>query len=123
MADGAYDGEPVYQAITERQPQSAPSIVIPPRRSAILSSQADTDPSQGDGHIRFIREQGRSAWPKATEYGRRSLVETAIGRYKALIGPRLRARTLANQQGEVALGSEVLNRKIRVAKPVSVRIV
>ena len=50
------------------------------------------------------------------------LVETAIGRYKALIGPRLRARTLANQQGEVALGSEVLNRMIRVAKPVSVRI-
>src|SRR5215211_8686907 len=122
MADGAYDGEPVYQAITERQPQSAPSIVIPPRRSAILSSQADTDPSQRDGHIRFIREQGRSAWPKATEYGRRSLVETAIGRYKALIGPRLRARTLTNQQGEVALGSEVLNRMIRVAKPVSVRI-
>ena len=42
--------------------------------------------------------------------------------YKALIGPRLRARTLANQQGEVALGVEVLNRMIRVAKPVSVRI-
>jgi hypothetical protein len=122
MADGACDGEPVYQAITERQPQSAPSIVIPPRRSAILSSQADTDPSQGDGHIRFIREQGRSAWPKATEYGRRSLVETAIGRYKALIGPRLRACTLANQQGEVALGCEVLNRMIQVAKPISVRI-
>jgi hypothetical protein len=118
MADGAYDGEPVYRAIEARQPQSAPSIVIPPRRSAILSSQADTDPSQGDGHIRFIREQGRSAWRKATEYGRCSLVETAIGRYKALIGPRLRARTLANQQGEVALGSEVLNRMIQVAKPV-----
>jgi hypothetical protein len=51
------------------------------------------------------------------------LVETAIGRYKALIGPWLCARTLANQQSEVALGSEVLNRMIRVAKPVSVRIV
>ncbi len=50
-------------------------------------------------------------------------VETAIGRYKALIGPRLRARTLANQQGEVALGVEVLNRMTRVAKPVSVRII
>jgi hypothetical protein len=50
------------------------------------------------------------------------LVETAIGRYKALIGSRLRARDMANQQGEVALGSEVLNRMIRVAKPVSVRI-
>jgi transposase len=109
MADGAYDGEPVYQAIEARQSQTAPSIVIPPRRSATLSSRTDTDPSQRDGHIRLIQEQGRSAWRKATEYGKRSLVETAIGRYKALIGPRLRARTLANQQGEVALGSEVLN--------------
>jgi hypothetical protein len=122
MADGAYDGEPVYRAIAARQPQAPPSIVIPPRRSAVLSSQADTDPSQRDGHIRLIQEQGRSAWCKATGHGRRSLVETAIGRYKALIGPRLRARTLANQQGEVALGVGVLNRMIRVAKPVSVRI-
>ena len=48
--------------------------------------------------------------------------ETAIGRYKALIGARLRARTLSNQQGEVALGVGVLNRMIRVAKSVSVRI-
>ena len=49
-------------------------------------------------------------------------VEMAIGRYKALIGLRRRARTLANQQGEIALGAEVLNRMIRVAIPVSVRI-
>src|ERR671912_508343 len=112
MADGAYDGEPVYQAIAEHQPQAPPSIVIPPRRSAVLSAQADTAPSQRDGHIRHIREQGRSAWREATEYGKRSLVETAIGRYKALIGPRMRARTLSNQQGEVALGMGLLNRMI-----------
>jgi hypothetical protein len=29
---------------------------------------------------------------------------------------------MANQQGEVALGVEVLNRMLQVAKPVSVRI-
>jgi hypothetical protein len=121
-ADGAYDAEPVYRAVAARQPQAPPSIVIPPRRSAVLSAQADADPSQRDGHIRLIREQGRSAWRKATKYGRRSLVETAMGRYKAVIGPRLCARTLANQQGEVALGSEVLNRMMRVAKPISVPI-
>jgi len=123
LADGAYDGEPVYQAIAMRQPNKPPpAIIIPPRRSAILSAQADTDPSQRDEHIRLIQKQGGSAWRKVTGYGRRSLVETAIGRYKALIGPRLRARTLANQQGEIALGSELLNRMIRVAKPVSIRI-
>ena len=32
------------------------------------------------------------AWQRATSYGRRSLGETAIGRYKHLIGPKLRAR-------------------------------
>jgi Transposase DDE domain len=122
MADGAYEGEPVYRAIAARQPQAVPSVVIPPRRSAALSPRSDTDPSQRDGHIRLIQEQGRSAWRKATGHGRRSLVETAIGRYKALIGPRLRSRGVVNQQGEVALGVEVLNRMIRVAKPVSVRI-
>src|ERR671917_360690 len=45
MADGAYDGEPVYRAIEARQPQAPPSVVVPPRRSAIVSSQADTAPS------------------------------------------------------------------------------
>src|ERR671933_1734295 len=45
MADGAYDGEPVYHAIEARQPQLPPAIVIPPHRSAILSTRADTDPS------------------------------------------------------------------------------
>src|SRR5919202_5835345 len=122
MADGAYDGEPVYHAIEARQPQLPPAIVIPPRRSAVLSAQADTAPRQRDAHIRLIREQGRSAWREATGYGQRSLAETAIGRYKGLIGPRLRARGVANQQGEIALGAKLLNRMIRVAKPVSVRI-
>ena len=49
-------------------------------------------------------------WQRATGYGRRSLVETAIGRYKHLIGSKLRARSLAAQQGEVAIAVNALNR-------------
>ena len=136
-ADGAYDGEPVYQAAERRQPGQPPTVIIPPRSSAVLGAQADAPPSQRDCHIQLIRDKGRlhaaslhvppgdrfaMAWQKATGYGRRSLAETGIGRYKALIGPRLRARTLPAQQGEVALAAEVLNRMIRTAKPVSVRV-
>jgi len=40
---------------------------------------------------------------------------------KAAIGPRLQARTLPGQQGEVTLAAAVLNRMIRTAKPASVR--
>ena len=74
-----------------------------------------------DRHIRLIAEQGRVAWQQTTGYGRRNLVETAIGRYKHLVGPKLHARTLPGQQGEAALAVTALNRMIRAAKPVSVR--
>jgi hypothetical protein len=62
------------------------------------------------------------AWQKATGYGRRSHAETAVGRYKGLIGPKLRARGLPARQGETAIAVTVLNRMIRVAKPTSVRV-
>ena len=43
------------------------------------------------------------------------------GRYKAIIGPKLHARIVPAQRGEAAIATEVLNRMIRVAKPVSIR--
>ncbi len=75
-----------------------------------------------DRHTRLIAERGRIAWQQATNYGRRSLGETAIGRYKHRIGPTLRARSLPGQQGVVALAVQALNRMIRIVKPVSVRV-
>ena len=121
-ADGAYDGEPVYRAIANHQPGRPPDVVIPPRATAVVSTEDMEAQSQRDRHIRHIAEKGRMAWQGATRYGRRSLGETAVGRYKAIIGPKLRARTLPAQQGETALAVEVLNRMIRVAKPVSIRV-
>jgi len=53
-------------------------------------------------------------------HGRRSLVETTIGRYKHIIGPKLRARSTAGQKGEVAIAIYALNRMIQIAKPISV---
>jgi hypothetical protein len=58
---------------------------------------------------------------ETTGYGRRSLVETVIGRYKHIIGSTLRARLNDGQGGEVAITVQVLNRMIRIVKPISVR--
>ena len=69
----------------------------------------------------MITEQGRLAWQTATDYGRRSLVETTMGRYKALIGPWLRARGFDAQQTEAAIGVAVLNRMLEAVRPDSVR--
>ena len=121
-ADGAYDGEPTYAAAAARQPDPLPDVVVPPRASAVPSTGDVAKQSPRDRHIRLIAEKGRMGWQRATGYGRRSLGETAVGRYKHLIGPKLRARTLPGQRGEVALAIQALNRMIRAAKPVSVRI-
>ena len=44
-----------------------------------------------------------------------------MGRYKALIGPRLRARGFAAQQTEAAIGVAVLNQMLTAGRPNSVR--
>ena len=117
-ADGAYDGAPTYDTIAARGDYI--EIVIPPRSTAVLSGEQGPL-EQRDRHLEMITENGRLDWQKATDYGQRSLVETTMGRYKALIGPRLRARGFAAQQTEAAIGVAVLNRMLAAGRPDSVR--
>jgi hypothetical protein len=119
-ADGAYDGEPVYRTIAERDPAAA--VIIPPRSTAVPSNTAVTAPTQRDRHLQMIQARGRLGWQKAVNYGRRSLGELAMMRYKALIGRRLHARTLPTQKAEAAAGCKVINVMTRLGMPVSQRI-
>ena len=64
---------------------------------------------------------GRMGWQEVTGYGRRALVETAMGRYKGIIGARLRARGEAAQRTEAIVGVAVLNRMLDAGRPNSVR--
>jgi len=115
-ADGAYDGEAVYDAVTKRHPGAA--VVIPPRVTAVANEAAT---SQRDGHIAMIAQYGRINWQRRSGYNRRSLVETAIYRYKTMIGRRLCARNLLNQRTEAKIGCNALNRMTSLGMPVSVR--
>ena len=65
---------------------------MPPRSTAVPSETADTKPTQRDIHLTCIAEKGPMAWQKASGYNKRSRVETAIGRYKQVIGDGLRFR-------------------------------
>ena len=117
-ADGAYDGDPTYRTIAAHG--DGITVVIPPRPTAVPSGEEDS-PAQRDRHLAMIAEQGRLSWQTATGYGQRSLVETTMGRYKSLIGSRLRARGFAAQQTEAAIGVAVLNRMLVAGRPGSVR--
>jgi Transposase DDE domain len=122
LADGAYDGEPVYRAVAQRQPEPPPTVIIPPRATAVLRSTTGTVPSLRDRHILTIQEKGRRGWERAVGYGQRSLVETAMFRYKTLIGPTLRARKFAAQQVETRVACSVINRMTPLGMPISQRV-
>ena len=118
-ADGAYDGQPTYDAVLGHSPGAR--IIIPPRSNS--NERDDHDPpNQRDEHIASIQNDGRMAWQAKTGYSKRSLAETAIGRYKSIIGNRLRARKFTNQKTEAALACDVLNRMLSCARLISFRM-
>jgi hypothetical protein len=118
MADGAYDSGPTYQTVAGRDP--AARVVIPPRSTAVPGSAAEL--TQRDRHIQSLAEKGRLDWQRETDYGKRSMAETAMARYKRILGDHLHARKLSGQQVEAAIGVAVLNRMIDAGRPDSVRI-
>ena len=67
--------------------------------------------------IAEIQTKGRMAWQKSTGYNKRSRAETQIGRWKAVIGPKLKARHFDNQKTEAKIGGRVLNRMTELGRP------
>jgi hypothetical protein len=118
--DGAYDTNGVFAAVAKRHPDAA--IIVPPRSTAVASETAQTNPSQRDDHLNCIAERGRMGWQNASGYNKRSRVETAIGRFKQVIGDGIRSRIDVRQDTEIAVAIHVLNRMLDFGRPNSVRI-
>jgi hypothetical protein len=66
----------------------------------MLSPDAARNPTIRDRQITGIKAYGRIAWQKTSGYNQRSRGETLMGRWKAVIGPKLKARSFENQKTE-----------------------
>ena len=62
------------------------------------------------------------AWQVATGYNQRSRVETQIGRWKSVIGTKLKALSFPMQITEIKLGQKVLNTMTKLGRPMFERI-
>ena len=118
--DGAYDGEGVTASIGSRHPDAA--IIVPPRSTAVPSEAAETAPTQRDRHLRAIVEHGRTAWQAASGGTERARAETAMSRFKRVIGVGLRSHPDERRATEVEVAVHVLNRMLDLGRPNSVRI-
>src|SRR3954465_2981081 len=122
--DGAYDQDGVYASVAERHPEA--TIIVPPRATAVPSQTAESAPTPRDRHLQLIAERGRMAWQTASGYTKRARAEAAIGRWKQVIGDRLRAHTDERRATEVDVAAHVLahvlNRMLDLGRPSYVRI-
>lgn len=116
LADGAYDGEPTSELLATRF-GSAIEVTIPPPKNAVLSPDAAQNPRIRERHIIDIAAHSRMAWQKSSGYNQRSRGETLMGRWKTVIGPKLKARSFENQKTEARIGVRILNRMTELGRP------
>ena len=109
IADGAYDGAPTSDVLVKLFGVDV-EIIIPPAKTAVLSAEAAVNPTLRDQRISAIRTDRRMAWQVSRRYNQRSRAETQMGRWKMVIGPKLKARSFPNQKTEAKMGTQILNK-------------
>jgi transposase len=111
--DGAYASGPTHRAVAERR-QALPNAegVIRPKAPDVSAAAAGRlDPLSGRGrHALVVARDGRTAWTRATGYGRRNAAEWTFSRLKRVLGRGLHSRSLEAQQAEARIAVGVLNR-------------
>jgi hypothetical protein len=107
---------PASPSVTPKRPSSCH------RATAVPSQTAESAPTQRDRHLQHIADQGRMAWQTASGYTKRARAEAAIGRWKQVIGDRLRAHTDERRATEVDVAAHVLNRMLDLGRPSYVRL-
>ena len=120
VGDGIYDREPVYEAVCRHSPRA--SMIVPPRKDAVLSKDSTWILSQRNQHISKIEKIGRSDWRRGSGYYLQSHVENAIYRFKRIIGGRLRSKHAEAQEREALIGCSILNRMLEIGRPISYRV-
>ena len=115
IADGAYDGGPTSDLLVKLFGVDV-EITIPPPKTAVLSAEAAVNPTLRDQRIFAIRTGGRIAWQVSSGYNQRSRAETQMGRWKMVIGPKLKARSFPNQKTEAKIGTHILNKMTELGR-------
>ncbi len=108
--DGAYDTQPVYEAVIQRG--AVP--IIPPRKNARIR-KGDAFAYRNAALV-ACRRLGRRILKVWSGYHRRSLVETKMNCIKRL-GERVMSRTFERQVNELHIRAAILNRFTELGRP------
>ena len=112
--DGAYDEKAVYDAVILHS--HGVDVVIPPRANAVIN---DNSSPMRNRNIEEVKRNGRMAWQRNREYGRRNISELAVQRYQRILGDSMYARVMGRQKNEAMIGCGVINKMTALGMPVS----
>ncbi len=115
-ADSAYDNNQVYSLLSDHLKNKNSKILIPPKKNSIAS---DKSHPQRNRNIRSRDRYGKRTWIKKSKYNLRNRVENTFFRYKQIIGPTLKARTLQGQRVEMQIGCKIQNTMTALGMPQS----
>lgn len=107
-ADGAYDDQKIWSFCDEKNINP----LIPPKKGAAIKQHGNCKAPaiKRDEIIRSIKKHGKKTWLLSSGYSRRSISETAMFRFKTLLGQTLSSRDFERQVNEVAIKCKILNR-------------
>ncbi len=115
-ADGAYDSHDCFEDIAKR----GAAATIPPQPNPQHKPKTEEQIIHvRDKVVWEIQQKGIEQWKRENNYHRRSLVETAFYRYKKMLGGKLFAYKLENQQTEALLRCHILNKITLAGMPIS----
>lgn len=117
--DGAYDKEICYKVFERR----GIIPIVPPQKNAVFKKTDKSPWLQPRQEALFMirglgnDDDARKLWKKLFGYHKRSLVETAMYRFKTLLGRSLTSRKMVNQRAEVLAKCQVINRMNSLGMP------
>ena len=115
---GTTCGMSTTQSLTEEpSQQSHRRKMLRSKSTAIVRDRRHRATRQSGTSAAMVAKNGRKKWKRVSGYHRRSLAETAVYRFKQLMGRFVEARKWENEKVEVRLKAKALNRMTRLGMP------
>lgn len=116
--DGAYDTHDAYAVSIKHGAKPC----FPPRINAIRHQASDEAWRLRNHAVSHVIYHGLKDWKQKQGYHRRSLAETAMFRFKQILGGAVQARTFDRQAREIGVKCLVMNKMTGLGMPVTVAV-
>lgn len=113
--DGAYDTHDAYECTINKGAKPC----FPPRKNAVRHKASDEAHRLRNHAVSQVGYHDLKHWKEKNNYHQRSLSETAMFRFKQLLGASVQAQTMVRQAREIGIKCLIINKMTGLGMPIS----